>query len=308
MATPTLEQMIDEVTINLSGYTLQQDRTTHLTSPVTTTTSPSSDPTILSLASTESIGKGVIEIGEELLWIDSFDRVGKTATIAPYGRGYMGTTASTHIVDKKVTISPTFPRHSIKRAINDTISSFGASIMAVKSTTFTYNAVVNTYAFTGLNIKNILSLSWQDIGSSKEWIPIRKWDWDAVADTTAFGANSQTVTIGDPIISGRKVKVIYATDPEVFTANSQEYADQTGLPASTRDVAILGATYRLLSALDPARAGMVSPQADEIDNKRPYGSSQAATKQIYALYQARLLEESKSQQANFPIRVHYSRR
>ena len=305
---PTLEQMIDEVTINLSGYTLQQDRTTHITAPVSTLTSPSSNPTVLSLASTESIGKGVIEIGEELLWVDSFDRVNKTATVAPYGRGYLGSAADLHSADDKVTISPTFPRHSIKRAINDTIGALGANIAAVKSTTFTYTASINTYAFTGLNIRNILSLTWQDIGTTKEWVPIRKWDFDPVGDSTAFGSNAQTVTIGDAIISGRKVKVVYATDPEVFTANDEDYVVQTGLPSSTRDVTILGATYRLLSALDPARAAMVSPQADETDTKRPFGSSQSATKQIYALYQQRLLEESKSQQANFPIRVHYSRR
>jgi hypothetical protein len=304
----TLEQMIDEVSINLQGYTLQQDRQTHLTTAVTGTTSPSSNPTILALASTDSIGKGILEIDEELFWVDSFDRVGKTATIAPYGRGYLGTTAATHALDARVTISPTFPRFVVKRAINDTLGAFGAAIAAVKTTTFTYNAVVNTYAFNNLNIKNILGLSWQDIGSSKEWIPIRSWDWDAIGDSTAFGAGAQTVTIGDPIISGRTVKVMYATDPALFTANSQEYADQTGLPASTRDVAILGATYRLLSQLDPARAAMVSPQADETDNKRPYGSSNAATKQLYALYQQRLKEEAAAQQMNYPIRVHYARR
>lgn len=306
--TTTLENLIDEVAMNLAGYTLQQDRTTHITEAVSTTTSPSSNPTILHLASTDSISKGVYEVGEELLWVDSFDKISKTATIAPYGRGYLGSTAATHAADSKVTISPTFPRHAIKRAINDTIGAFGASIMAVKTTTFTFNPAVNTYAFNGLNIKNILSLTWQNIGSTKEWIPIRNWDWDAIGDSTAFGADAQTVTIGDAIISGRTVKVIYATDPVPFTANTQDYVEQTGLPSSTRDVAVLGATYRLLSALDPARAALTSPQADETDTKRPYGSSQAATKQIYALYQQRLLEESKAQQANFPIRVHYSRR
>jgi hypothetical protein len=39
--TVTFAQMIDEVKINLSGYTFQQDRSTYLTSPLTTTTSPS---------------------------------------------------------------------------------------------------------------------------------------------------------------------------------------------------------------------------------------------------------------------------
>ena len=305
----TLSQMMDEVLINLSGYTFQQDRATHLTSAVTTTTSSSAAPLILSLGSTDSVGKGVVEIDEELLWIDSYDRVGNTATVSPYGRGYLGTTAATHVLDSKVTISPTFPRSAIKRAINDTVRSLGASIFAVKSTTFTFNAAQNTYGFNNLNIKNILTLSWSDVGPSQEWVPIRRWDFDSIANSTAFGAGAQTVTLGlDSPMPGRTVKVVYATDPEVFTTNTQDYVTQTGLPESTRDVVILGAAYRLLSFLDPARASQVSPQADETDSKRPYGASQTATKQLYALFTQRLNEETKAQQQNYPPRVHFSRR
>ena len=306
--TTTLTNMIDEVLINLAGYTLQQDRSTYLRTAVNTTTSSSASPLILSLGSTDSVGKGIVEIGEELMWIDSFDRVGSTATVAPYGRGYLGTTAATHNADSKVTIAPTFPRYVVKKAINDTIRSLGSSIFAVKTTTFTFNAAVSTYAFNNLNIKNILTRSWQDVGPTREWLPVRRWDFDSIGDSTAFGANAQTVTIGEPIIAGRTVKVMYATDPEPFTTNSQDYATQTGLPESTKDVVILGASYRLLSYLDPARAAMVSPQADETDSKRPYGASQSATKQIFALYSQRLTEETKSQQQNYPVRVHYSRR
>jgi hypothetical protein len=300
--------MIDEVLINLSGYTFQQDRATHLTAPVTTTTSTSASPLILSLGSTDSVGKGTVEIDEELLWVDTFDRVANTATVSPYGRGYLGTTAATHAADAKVTIAPTFPRFSIKRAINDTIRSLGASIFAVKSTSFTFNAAQSTYAFNSLDIKNILTVSWQDIGPSKEWRPIRKWDFDSTADATAFGANAQTITLGEAPISGRTVRVVYATDPAAFTTNAQVYTTQTGLPESTRDVVILGAAYRLLTFLDPARASQVSPQADETDSKRPYGASQSATKQLYALYTQRLNEETQSQQQNYPPRVHFSRR
>lgn len=310
--TTTLNNMIDEVLVNLAGYTFQQDRSTYLTSAVTTTTSTSASPLILGLGSTDSVGKGILEIDEELLWVDSFDRVANTATVSPYGRGYLGTTAATHAADAKVTISPTFPRFSIKRAINDTIRSLGASIFAVKTTTFTFNAAVSTYAFANLNVKNILSVTWQEIGPSKEWRPVRRWDFDAIANPEAFGYTStdqvQTITLGEAPVSGRTVKVIYATDPSSFTSNSEVYTTVTGLPESTRDVVILGAAYRLLSFLDPARAAQVSPQADETDSKRPYGASQSATKQLYALYTQRLNEETKSQQANYPIRVHYSRR
>jgi len=304
----TLSQMIDEVVLNLAGYTFQQDRATYLKTAVTTTTSSSASPLILSLGSTENVGKGIVEIDEELMWVDSFDRISNTATIAPYGRGYLGSTAATHSADAKVTISPTFPRNVVKRAINDTIRSLGANIFAVKNTSFTFNAAQSTYAFNNLNIKNILTVAWESIGPSKEWVPIRRWDFDSTADATAFGANAQTITLGSAPIPGRSVRVVYATDPVAFTSNSEDYVTQTGLPESTRDVVILGTAYRLLSFLDPARAAQVSPQADETDSKRPYGASQSATKQLYALYAQRLQEETKSQQKNYPPRVHFSRR
>lgn len=306
--TTTLANMIDEVLINLAGYTFQQDRATHLTAPVTTLTSTSASPLILNLGSTDSVGKGILEIDEELLWVDSFDRVANTATVSPYGRGYLGTTPATHVIDSKVTISPTFPRFSVKRAINDTIRSLGASIFAVKSTSFTFNAAQSTYAFNNLDIKNILTVSWEDIGPSKEWRPLRRWDFESTADATAWGAGAQTITLGEAPISGRTVRVVYAADPTAFTSNSEVYTTQTGLPESTRDVVILGAAYRLLTFLDPARASQVSPQADETDSKRPYGASQSATKQLYALYTQRLNEETQSQQQNYPPRVHFSRR
>lgn len=306
--TTTLANMMDEVQVNLAGYTFQQDRSTYLTQAVSTTTSSSASPLVLQLGSSDSLGKGTIEIDEELMWVDSYDRVANTATVAPYGRGYLGTTAATHTADSKVTISPVFPRSAIKRAINDTIRSLGASIFAVKTTTFTFNAAVSTYAFNDLNIKNILKVSWQSIGPTKEWVPIRRWDFDSTADTTTFGSGAQTIILGEAPIPGRTVQVVYATDPAAFTSNSQDYVTQTGLPESTRDVIVLGAAYRLLSFLDPARAAQTSPQADETDAKRPYGSSQSATKQLYALYSQRLTEETKAQQQNYPPRVHFSRR
>ena len=139
-------------------------------------------------------------------------------------------------------------------------------------------------------------------------MPIRRWDFDSTADATAFGSNAQTVTLGEAPQPGRTVRVVYATDPVAFSANTDVYTTTTGLPESTRDVVVLGAAYRLLAFLDPARASQVSPQADETDSKRPYVASQSATKQLYALYTQRLNEETKAQQQNYPPRVHFSRR
>jgi hypothetical protein len=319
--TATLSDMINEVSMNLSGYTLTQDRSTYLRSAVAATASSSASPIVLSLGSTENVGKGIVEVNEELFWIDTYDRIGNTATVAPYGRAYLGTTLAAHAADTKVTIAPTFPRFSIKRAINDTIKGLSGILFAADTTTITYSSAVSTYRLpttgTSLGIRNILSVAYESLGPSKEWIPIRSWRLDSNANSTAF-TSEQTISIYDMITSGRTIQIVYSKDPTPFTTtinatyttlaaiNDQVFTTITGLPESCRDLVITGATYRLLSNLDPARAAMVSAQADETDSKRPYGSSQSLTRQIYALYTQRLAEEVKSQQNKYPIRVHYS--
>ncbi len=307
--TTTLSDMINEVSMNLSGYTLTQDRSTYIKSAVAATASSSASPIVLSLGSTDNVGKGIVEIDEELFWIDTYDRVGNTATVAPYGRAYLGTTLATHAVDTKVTISPTFPKFSIKRAINDTIKGLSGTLFAADTTTITYSSAVSTYRLpttgTSLGIRNVLSVAYESIGPSKEWIPIRSWRFDSNANATSF-TSEQTISIYDMITSGRTIQIVSSKDPTSFATNADVFTTQTGLPDSCRDLVILGSTYRLLSNLDPARAAMVSPQSDEVDSKRPYGSSQSLTRQIYALYTQRLAEEVKSQQSRYPIRVHYS--
>ena len=307
----TLSNLIDEITINMAGYTMQQDRATSLSAELSSTTT-----TTVSVTSTSDIGKGIIEIGEELMWIENFDRVANTLTVAPWGRGYLGTTPSTAAVSSKVTISPTFPKHVIKRAINDTINAMGASIHAVKQTTFTYNPAITTYELldgSGNNVtaQAILTAHWQEVGPSKEWIPVRKIDLEPYADVTTWGGSAaspaQTVTIRDAITPGRTVKVMYAAAPTPFTSNSDVFTTTTGLPESCKDVVVLGATYRLLTFLDPARSSQTSPQADEIDSKRPFGGTGNVMRQIYALYTQRLAEESKAQLQQFPPRVRYVR-
>lgn len=305
----TLNELTDEVVINLSGYTMQQDKSVHLIGDVAATTSTIAAPILLSLSTTENVGMGLFEIDDELIYVDSFDRISNTATVPPYGRAYLGTTLAAHVAGAKVTISPTFPRYVVKRAINDTIRAIGATIFAVKQTTFTFNPAVTTYKLDGLNVQNIISMHWQSIGPSKEWVRVRKYDFDSNPETGTWGSDAQTVTIGDNIVAGRTVKVTYATSPvPLNTSATTSYSVQTGLPESTRDVVILGAAYRLLTYLDPARASQTSPQADETDAKRPYGSSQSATKQLFALFSQRLAEETSAQQKQYPPRVHFSSR
>jgi hypothetical protein len=299
---PTLSQMIDEVKGNLQGYTLRQDRITYVANPAGLSTTS----TQIQVGSASNLAKGIIEIDDELIWIDSFDKANNTLTVIPgFGRGYQGTTASPHSQYAPVTLAPTFPRVNIQKAINDTINSLYPKLWAVASTTFTFNAAQTTYPLPD-DAEAILYMSWQTTGSSEEWLPITRWRMDPMANAATFNTNN-TINIYENIQPGRTIQVWYTTEPNTLDASTDDFADVTGLPESAYDVVIYGAAYRLLSFLDTGRINLTSAEADLNDTKNPYNSGASASRFIFALYQQRLQEEALKLSDKFPIRLHYTR-
>jgi hypothetical protein len=295
----TFSDVIDEVALSLSGYTMRQDRTTHLLKAI------NSSELTLEVNSVSNISKGIIEIDDELMWVDSFDKTSKYLFLPPYGRGYLGTTPTSHLINAKVTIAPTFPRHSIKKAINDTIRSTAGTLFGIQSTVFDYNPSVTTYALP-YDSEDILSVSYEDIGPTKEWYPIRRYRVDRMADVESFNSNV-SITVYDLIPTSSRIKVTYVVDPEPFNYLGDDYEGTTNLPLSTKDIIVLGACYRLLSFIDPGRLSFSSPEADAQSSRIQYGSGTNTAKYIYALYQQRLQEESSRLREKYPVRVHYTR-
>ena len=298
----TLSEMIDEVKGKLTGYTLHQDRITYLANPGGITTSS----TAIQIGSSDNLGKGTIEIDNELIWIDSFNKSSSTLSVIPgFGRGFQGTNPAPHAQYAQVIISPTFPRKDIKQAINDTIQAVYPKLWSVGSTTFAYNTVVNTYALPD-DAQDVLSVTYSTVGPSKEWKPVRRWKPDPMANLTSFNS-SNTITIKDGSIpAGRTVMVHYSTEPNVMSSDTEEFTDVTGLPESCRDVIILGAAARMLSFIDPGRINTTSAEADLADSKINVGSSTNASKYIYALYQQRLKEEADKMNKKYPPVIHFT--
>ena len=296
----TFAQMVDEVRGSLAGYTLRQDRITNLATAINAT-----DLSVV-IGSSENLAKGVIEIDEELLWINTFDRNNNTLNVIPgFGRGYSGTTPSPHAQNAQVTLTPTFPKVNVKKAINDTINSLYPKLFAVGHTTFTFNAAQIAYPLPD-DARDVLYISWQTPGPSKEWLPVNHWRIDRMANVPAFNT-TKTVNIYEKIVPGRTVQVYYSTIPNTLTNSTDDFATVTGLPESSRDVVTFGASYRLLSYLDTGRINLSSAEADINDAKLPSTAGASASKYIFALYQQRLQEESNKLQDRFPIRIHYSK-
>ena len=299
---PTFAQMVDEVRSNLAGYTLRQDRITNLANAG----GINATDLAIKIGNSENLAKGIIEIDDELIWINSFDKANLYLNaIAGFGRGYGGTTPAPHSENTMVTLTPTFPRVNVKKAINDTINSFYPKLFGVASTTFTFNAAQVAYPLPA-EARDVLYISWQTVGPSKEWLPVNRWRFDRMANVAAFDT-TKTVNIYEKIMPGRTVQVYYSIIPNDLTNNTDDFATVTGLPETSRDVVIFGASYRLLSYLDTGRINLSSAEADINDNKLPSTAAASASKYVFALFQQRLQEESTKLQDRFPIRVHYSR-
>jgi hypothetical protein len=299
---PTLNEMIDEVKSKLIGYTMNQDKVTYVDNAAGLTATSTS----IEVGASNNFAKGIIEIDDELIWIDSYNKTTGTLTVVPgFGRGYLGTNPAPHAQYSQITLSPSFPRVNIKQAINDTINAVGDKLYAIESTTFSYNSAVTTYALPD-DAHDVLSVTWESVGPSKEWIPVRRWRQDRMANAASFNS-TQTVSIYDPITSGRTVLVWYTTPPNTLDNGSEDFVDVTGLPDTSKDVIILGACYRLLSFLDAGRINVTSAEADLNDSKIPSTAGGTVSRYVYALFQARLNEETSRLQINYPTRIHYSR-
>jgi hypothetical protein len=296
---PSFADLVDETLIALSGYTQRQDQATYLTSAMT------DSQTTLVVADASTLSRGLIEVGDELMWVDSFDRATSTATLAPYGRGFRSTQKSPHSIGDRVTISPSFPKDIIRKQINNSVSGVFPDIFGVYYTTFNFISSQNTYELPQ-EADEILQVTWQTTGPTREWLPVRQYAINKNAYVGTFNTG-KTISIYDGIVPGRTVHVVYSRQPQELYLPSDDFEDVTNLPIYAKEPVVLGAAYRVAGYLDVSRLPGQSAEVDAIDQQSPVGSGGTVTRALFQLYQQRLSVASKRQQEDFPIRIRYGR-
>jgi hypothetical protein len=297
----TFGSITDEVVRKLAGFTLRQDRQTHLTAALNATA------TTITVASANNISSGIIQIDDELIYVDSYDRVANTLSIPPYGRGYNGTSAATHQNGARVIVSPTFPSVDVKDAINETLLATFPDLYTTGTHTFSFVPAKSTYALPD-EVETVLGVSYETTGPTKEWLPVRGYRVDPMANTDSFNSRN-SITLLSGVESGRTVQIFYTSAPTVMDANDDDFEIVTGLPASCKDVIVLGATARLASFIDPGRLTFGSAESDQQSQiaGRSYGAGTNASKYLLALYDKRLAEEARKLNDRNPIRIHFTR-
>jgi hypothetical protein len=293
----TYKDVVEEILSILQGYTLAPDQMTYLTSDL------SADGLTLAVAAYNTgsavnpgLGAGLVEVGDELVWIDNYDDATSTLTALPRGRGWRGTTPTAHTTGETVVISPLVPRHRVKAAINDVLAALWPSLYGVAQDEFTYSSGTQSAWPVPADAETVLDVRYRD--RDNNWQRVRKWE----VEHSPSGSEVRLCGVEH----GATVRVVYGKRPSPFAAETDDFTT-TGLPVSAKDVVVYGALRALIPALDAGRLGVQYVPADELDQPRQMGAAMSIAREFKQEYAAALQREQAALQNLYPARVHQTR-
>lgn len=289
----TVDQFIDQVSAMLHSYTGVLEATTYLTAAISDL-----DATI-GVAHPSYITRGLVEVGNELMHVDS---VGETsALLFPFGRGAQNTTAIPHAIYSRVINDPVFPRQRIFEAMTRCLHNIQLDLFITKTTTFTYSTVRTSYEIPD-DVIRVLAVQYQVVGPTREWVNVTHWDVDHNADTDS----GKALIIHECIQAGRTVQVVYAAELPIPVTPSTDL-ESIGIADWMQSVIMYGAAWELVQFMEPARMQLKSVEARTQSAGVDVGAASNVAKQIYAMYQLRLESARKRLLTTHPSPKHYTR-
>jgi hypothetical protein len=237
------------------------------------------------------------------MWVQSVNANASTFTVLPRGRGWKGSTAQAHAQGDTVVVSPSVPRFSVSREINNHIISLYPDIYAVQTLEFTYDNILKRGWALPAETLAVLDVRWKNYLGN--WERIRSWETENGADLTDFptGKNLR-LRYGVPI--GRPIQVVYAVNPTPLV-NETDLFSITGLELAAKDLVVLGVMARVVPNLDVARLSVEFAAAIEMATTRPQGGAINIAKYFEAKYAQRVQQERARLNRLYPARIHFTR-
>ena len=275
----TYRELTDRIHSMLHSATGIQEQMTWLTSGC------NSSATSIVVNDDSVISKGISEIEDELIYVSSTDS--GTLTLAPFGRGYRGSTAASHSANAPVTFNPIFPKVDIKRAINEALRQVYPSLYQIKDTTFEFGGSVLTYELPA-DCEKVIKVIWDTIGPSGYWETSYAWRFEPDSEE----ATGKALTLIDLPLNGQTVKVVYQAKFSDLSADGDTLAS-LGYPDSAEDVLYYAVASKLIRFMDVSRLQMGNVENLSRANVVQAGDAAKVANQMFAMYQQRLAEERR---------------
>lgn len=290
----TLGDLMGSIASSLHSYTGVQEQSTHLTSTVT------ASELSLNVAASEQMMRGIIEVDEELLYVDVSS--GNVLTIAPYGRGYRGSTAAAHSTNAQVVGDPSFPKSEIRRSIDQVVAALYPTLYQTKNTDLTYQSLPVGYELPA-DCDQVLEVKYLAPGDPFDfWAPIQNWRFDATSPL----ATGKSLNFAVNLPAGSTVRVVYQAGFGTFAA-STDTLESIGLKESYADLILYGVAARMVRFMDPARLQVRTVENLSRSGFVQVGDAGKIANQMYAMYQQRLAEERKKLLDLTPSQIHFTR-
>lgn len=285
----TAGDLITEISSELHGYGSTQDRVTPLTANISATDSKIT----VDFAFGQSVGitPGIVEIDSEQLYVTNVDATTGICTLANgFGRGYRGTTATSHVAGAPVISRPKFPRKDLLQQMNEVVGSLFPDLYAVNTYTGVVQYPSNTYTLPSIP-QFVIDAQWQDpIGN---WQRLNSYTVDPFDGTFRLGSGGMI---------GRPLRLVYASEPVPFTSENDNFS-VTGLPASCSDLLTLGVVAKTVLGLDISRAQTTSVEQQARSTAVPPFAGEKASQYAMALFQNRLQNEAASLRKRYRARL-----
>lgn len=292
----TLTDIVTEANDYLHSFSASQEDLVSLSAPVNDT------DLLIQVDAALRVTRGSIQIDDELIWVSGESN--GALTVPAFGRGFRGSIPTAHSIGSMVMIDPIFPRKNIELAVLQTQAEIFPEVYAVKTTSFTYSPAVSTYGLPS-DCNRVLSVTSDQPGPTKEWFRINRWRLTADPNSAAF-TTGKSLTLGEPGYPGRNVQVVY-TGPFGSLGDVGATLTSCGHQESHKDLLILGACWRMVQFVEPARLQLSSAEAQARGTLIPPGAASNVAKQVYALFQQRLASERAALNETHPLTTHITR-
>jgi hypothetical protein len=298
---PTLQNLVDRVRQELSGFSQNQQQFTSLGANI------NNSVTSFTVADATQVSRGTIEVdNQELMLVQSVNQQTNTVNLSSFGRGYSSTTANSHLLGAKVENSPIWPTIRLTEAINDTIRSVYPQLWAINTTSISKLSVVYEYSLPA-DAEEVISVQYQLIGPSHVWRFAQNWRFVGQANiaTGELGSTGKSLFIADDVVPGRQIFVTYRKEPTELVNLTDDFATVTGLPATAHDVIVYGACMKLSPQLEGPRLSITSVEASERAQYVQPGSASKVSQYFGQLYLQRLDQEAAKLRDRFQTPTHF---
>jgi len=293
-ATATYASLADEIILYLQGFASSPDQMTVLTADA------AADAVTFQVEDIDSVSKGVAEIGEELIYVNSVDENAGTFSTHTAWRGFQGTLAEAHPAGSTVRFAPSYPRSVVKREMNNILLSLYPDIFAVKALEVAASTTSRHYALPAeavhvvdVRYKRADFLGWRRLET-----------WDVAHSAPSEFTSGVTLDLAGIVDPGVTLQVLYAVPPAPLANDTDAFATVTGLPESAKEIVVYGVVYRLARAMDLARIPTQTTEADELSQAKPLGSAVQLASAFGKQYQDAITRERASLKAKYPARLH----